>query len=68
MVSFEDKPMLGKFWEKAKKRPSYASAGIIDAIPLKMKMMMLPLMLFFKIKVRTTSVLEDDDDDDDDCC
>jgi len=50
MVSFEDKPMLGKFWEKAKKRPSYASAGIIDAIPLKMKMMMLPLMLFFKIK------------------
>merc|ERR1711924_486159 len=44
------KPGVAAFWAKAKGRPSYAAAGVMDSIPLAMKVMMLPMMLFFRAK------------------
>ena len=35
---------------EAKKRPSYKGAKILDEVPMKMKVMLVPLLLIHKIK------------------
>mmetsp|Transcript_4022 Transcript_4022/g.6909 ORF Transcript_4022/g.6909 Transcript_4022/m.6909 type:complete len:316 (-) Transcript_4022:143-1090(-) len=50
LVDFEGKPNLAKFFAEAKKRPSYKGAKILDEVPMKMKVMLVPLLLIHKIK------------------
>jgi len=50
LVDLEGKPEVASFLARAKKRPSYKAARIVESIPMKMKMMLMPLLLVHKIK------------------
>lgn len=50
LVSFEGRPLLQEYWANVGARPSYKAAGVVDDIPMKMKVMMAPMLLFFKVK------------------
>jgi len=50
LASFEGRPLLQEYWANVVARPSYKAAGVSEDIPMKMKVMMAPMLLFFKVK------------------
>merc|ERR1712072_218408 len=52
LLKVEDtsRPKLAEYYKHVKKRPSYKQANVTDALPVMMKVMLLPMMLIHKVK------------------
>jgi glutathione S-transferase len=52
LLKVEDtsRPKLAEYYKHVKKRPSYKQANMTDALPVMMKVMLLPMMLIHKVK------------------
>merc|ERR1712072_1342493 len=50
LLKVEARPKLAEYYKRVKKRPSYKQANLTDALPVMMKVMLLPMMLIHKVK------------------
>lgn len=50
LLKLKDRPKLAEYYNCVKKRPSYKAANITDALPVMMKVMLLPMLLVHKMK------------------